>query len=374
MCGRDNPPELTFCQECGQRLAAVAPPPPGAGAPTSTSPLAATAAHPVSAGRPAAPLPARPRPAAPAVSFTKRMTEPQEPGEPSSREPVRVGADTTAVCPGCGAVNQRAARFCTACGQSTVAAADTRPMRVGAFDLTRTVADSPRLDVVAPEAPAPIPPGRVIDVGPAPGHPSVRCSRCSSVCSGDAQFCRFCGQALAAASTPNAATITPTPSSYGARAVEGGAPILRARLVLITRDGSEGRAYLLGASTDLGRSEGGILFPDDQFVSPRHARIVARGSAFVLRDLESTNGVYVRIPFARTGENAESRASVAGEGKRDKPEQTEKMGDKTTIRGHHHSEALSSLREAAAEQPLTDQELFLVGQQVLRFEVVRQAE
>jgi FHA domain len=71
-----------------------------------------------------------------------------------------------------------------------------------------------------------------------------------------------------------------------------------------------------------------------------------------VRDLDSTNGVFMRIPFATRGDEGE-------EG-----------DDKGTLRGNH-SEAAS---QPVSDQPLADQELFLVGQQVLRFEVVRQAE
>jgi pSer/pThr/pTyr-binding forkhead associated (FHA) protein len=118
---------------------------------------------------------------------------------------------------------------------------------------------------------------------------------------------------------------------------------IRHRLVLIARDGREGPSFPVGDSTDIGRSEGDIVLADDRYVSPRHARVTLRGDAYFLRDLESTNGVFVRIPFSR-GQNG---PSGAGSGAAD-------MG--------------------VSEQPLTDQDLFLVGQQVLRFEVVKHAD
>jgi pSer/pThr/pTyr-binding forkhead associated (FHA) protein len=106
-----------------------------------------------------------------------------------------------------------------------------------------------------------------------------------------------------------------------------------ARLVLIARDGGEGPSYPVVEVTDIGRVEGNIVISDDRYVSPRHARIAFRGGSFFLRDLGSTNGVFLRIRFP------------AGEG-----------------------------GEGNSEQVLGDQELFLVGQQVLRFEVVKHAE
>jgi pSer/pThr/pTyr-binding forkhead associated (FHA) protein len=107
----------------------------------------------------------------------------------------------------------------------------------------------------------------------------------------------------------------------------------RARLVLIARDGGEGPSYSVADTTDIGRTEGNIVVGDDRYVSPRHARIVLRNGAYHLRDLGSTNGIFLRIPFSADGAS-----------------------------------------DANPEQTLGDQELFLVGQQVLRFEVVKHAE
>jgi pSer/pThr/pTyr-binding forkhead associated (FHA) protein len=78
----------------------------------------------------------------------------------------------------------------------------------------------------------------------------------------------------------------------------------RGRLVRIAKDGSEGGQHpLVGDQTDIGRTEGNIILPDDPYLSPRHARIVARPappgarSSVQLRilDLGSVNGVFVRL-------------------------------------------------------------------------------
>jgi pSer/pThr/pTyr-binding forkhead associated (FHA) protein len=115
----------------------------------------------------------------------------------------------------------------------------------------------------------------------------------------------------------------------------------RARLVLIARDGNEGPSYPLSESTDIGRTEGNIVIAEDRYISPRHARVAMRGGAFFVRDLESTNGVFVRIPFPR---------GMPGDDPNGGP------------------------KPADSEQLLADQDLFLVGQQVLRFEVVKHAD
>jgi pSer/pThr/pTyr-binding forkhead associated (FHA) protein len=120
--------------------------------------------------------------------------------------------------------------------------------------------------------------------------------------------------------------------------------------VLIGRDGGEGPSYPLGETTDIGRSEGSIVIAEDRYISPRHARVALRGGVYTLRDLESTNGIFVRIPFPRAGAGA---LPPGGRDARD-PGEAE--------------------IPAGGEQSLADQDLFLVGQQVLRFEVVKNAD
>ena len=102
--------------------------------------------------------------------------------------------------------------------------------------------------------------------------------------------------------------------------------------MLVAKDGGEGPEYPLLDQVDIGRADGNIVIADDRYLSPRHARIVRRGGKLFLRDLASVNGVYLRL--------------------------TPKSGEKTS----------------ESEVPLQDQDLFLVGQQVIRFEIVREAE
>jgi pSer/pThr/pTyr-binding forkhead associated (FHA) protein len=71
----------------------------------------------------------------------------------------------------------------------------------------------------------------------------------------------------------------------------------KARLILIRGDaGSDGLSYLLqGTEHVAGRHDGQIVFPDDPWLSPRHANFVYRGDKLVVRDEGSANGVYVRV-------------------------------------------------------------------------------
>jgi pSer/pThr/pTyr-binding forkhead associated (FHA) protein len=150
-----------------------------------------------------------------------------------------------------------------------------------------------------------------------------------------------------------------------------------ASLVVIRRDGSEGERYPVGESVDLGRGEGDVRF-DDPYLSPRHCRLVSKGGGFFLRDLDSANGVYIRIPFwpraARRGDDARHAAAPST---RSSPDEGgpghHAAADAPTHQGSadHGEDRLTDPRD---EQPLSEEELFLVGQQVLRFEVVNQAE
>lgn len=47
--------------------------------------------------------------------------------------------------------------------------------------------------------------------------------------------------------------------------------------------------------TTLGRTKGDLTFKTDPYMSGEHAKIIAQGGSFILRDLKSRNGVYRRI-------------------------------------------------------------------------------
>jgi pSer/pThr/pTyr-binding forkhead associated (FHA) protein len=74
-----------------------------------------------------------------------------------------------------------------------------------------------------------------------------------------------------------------------------------ASLVVIAQDGTPGRRYALsGAETEIGREAGDIRLAKDPYVCPRHARITYRNRGFLIEDLGSVNGVYVRLGSAPT--------------------------------------------------------------------------
>jgi pSer/pThr/pTyr-binding forkhead associated (FHA) protein len=71
----------------------------------------------------------------------------------------------------------------------------------------------------------------------------------------------------------------------------------KARLILIRGDaGTDGLSYLLqGTEHVAGRKDGQIVFPEDKWMSPRHANFLYRGDRLIVRDEGSKNGVYVRV-------------------------------------------------------------------------------
>lgn len=71
----------------------------------------------------------------------------------------------------------------------------------------------------------------------------------------------------------------------------------KARLVLVRGDGQdhEGLSYHLKASQHVVGRKGQIEFPNDVFISPRHANLFYRDGRLTVRDEGSANGTYVRV-------------------------------------------------------------------------------
>jgi pSer/pThr/pTyr-binding forkhead associated (FHA) protein len=67
-------------------------------------------------------------------------------------------------------------------------------------------------------------------------------------------------------------------------------------LISVRRDGSDGDAQELTEEVvDLGRTDGHLNFPDDPYLSERHCRFAVQDGAWVVQDLSSRNGVFLRI-------------------------------------------------------------------------------
>lgn len=70
---------------------------------------------------------------------------------------------------------------------------------------------------------------------------------------------------------------------------------VEAAVLVLARGPDTGRRYLLGTEvTRIGRDPRNEIFLDDVTVSRRHAEVRRSGASFVLVDLGSVNGTYVR--------------------------------------------------------------------------------
>lgn len=108
------------------------------------------------------------------------------------------------------------------------------------------------------------------------------CPNCSKEVPREHRFCGFCG--------------TRVESSSDLRPAWSNAQNTRARLVLIKGEGQDGIAFPLGDGDHAaGRLEGGIMFPEDPLLSPRHATFFFRDNKLYVRDEASRNGVFVRL-------------------------------------------------------------------------------
>lgn len=87
---------------------------------------------------------------------------------------------------------------------------------------------------------------------------------------------------------------SPQAPAWGAPQIPTHAPS-RTRLVLVGRDGQEGEVFSVPAhGIEIGR-QAELRFPADPFVSPRHCRVTLFEGGVGLQDLDSRNGVYVRL-------------------------------------------------------------------------------
>ncbi len=72
----------------------------------------------------------------------------------------------------------------------------------------------------------------------------------------------------------------------------------KAKLILIRGEGVEGLSYQLNAEQHVVGRTGQLVFPDDPFVSPKHANFFYRNGKLVVKDEGSVNGVYLRVKGA----------------------------------------------------------------------------
>jgi pSer/pThr/pTyr-binding forkhead associated (FHA) protein len=110
------------------------------------------------------------------------------------------------------------------------------------------------------------------------------CNSCMTPVPTGHKFCGRCGG--------------PVPEDALARAVEFFSDMQnpeKARLILVRGEGMDGLSYHLKADQHVLGRTGQLEFPDDVFVSPKHANFFYRNGRLVVRDEGSLNGVYVRV-------------------------------------------------------------------------------
>ena len=94
------------------------------------------------------------------------------------------------------------------------------------------------------------------------------------------------------APAPAPVAAPPVAAPVAAPAAAGGTSA--GALILIRPDGSEGESFPLQATTVVGREASGP-FASDSYLSPRHAEFAVSSGSANVTDLDSLNGVYIRI-------------------------------------------------------------------------------
>lgn len=149
-----------------------------------------------------------------------------------------------------------------------------------------------------PMAPPPMgpPPGVPAYAGfPPPSSPVMaggarRCPSCGSDVPPTFRFCGTCGYRMDEQSAPS-----PLPQPPGAGGAAMAPQRSRLSMTLIRPDGSEGGTHeLRPGENKLGRSFGAV-FENDGYLSPVHALLDIRGTQAIIRDLDSLNGVFVKM-------------------------------------------------------------------------------
>ena len=78
-------------------------------------------------------------------------------------------------------------------------------------------------------------------------------------------------------------------------------------LISVQRDGSDGAVHEIREDGfDIGRSSGQLRFPEDLYLSERHCRLQHESGGWVLKDLDSFNGIYRRFVEPREVNNGVS--------------------------------------------------------------------
>jgi pSer/pThr/pTyr-binding forkhead associated (FHA) protein len=199
-----------------------------------------------------------------------------------------------AVCSACGKDNAPQYKFCLGCGAELGKAGGppkAQPMPQRVTDPAKPRTAPPVFDDMGPpEDPMTDPSipalggngAAVAQTVPAGSRP---CPSCGVMVAGNFRFCPNCGSAVEAAKPAQPTKLAVSPSQQQANG----------RLTVIRPDGTEGGTHTLQAGENpIGRRMG-ALFEADGYLSPVHAELVLNAAGLVVRDADSLNGVYAKI-------------------------------------------------------------------------------
>ena len=287
-CGKENPAGLRFCQDCGTGLEPPSTPrsvltEAGTGTVALSSEADTKPAPPQAVDTGGSAVSSRLRPEVPNFDFTNRKSI------------------TSGPCSRCGAIVELKHAFCPQCGASIVSAnspiADAAhnsmpPLR---FDRSRSIESS---EPLAPSAQG-------------TDQPAATCPYCGVSVIRGASNCPQCGRGLINseptgpksiqsatndAGHSDVATVRPPIDNSPVQHAKSPDVDLTPRLVMLGQDGSVQKVISLSDErVDLGRCEGEILLPDDTFLSNRHARFAGRDAVRTMTDLQSVNGIYLKL-------------------------------------------------------------------------------
>ena len=85
----------------------------------------------------------------------------------------------------------------------------------------------------------------------------------------------------------------------------------KAKLILIRGEGMDGLSFHFKAEQHVVGRNGQLVFPDDPFISPKHANFFYRDGRLVVRDEGSLNGVYLRVRGTRRDRRRATSSSRA---------------------------------------------------------------
>lgn len=156
------------------------------------------------------------------------------------------------------------------------------------------------------EAIAAPPPAEKPTVPPTRLAQGTVCPSCGTFNIDESTFCRECGSSLEAPEEPDSQAEAEEAAPVISEEFREEEPDKRtrrlvlpqepegARILVLLPDGDT-NSYPLETDLTIGRDEGDVRLPNDDYLSGTHARISRDGERYVLHDLDSTNGTFVRL-------------------------------------------------------------------------------